>query len=72
MSDRPATVGGRRATGAFDFVHSATTTGSDRSAEFFTVVPAGGRDELSGIRGRGGLAVDADGTHRIWFDYELD
>ncbi|MEU5089270.1 DUF3224 domain-containing protein [Streptomyces sp. NPDC021356] len=37
---------GRR--GALDFVHPATTTGSDRSAEFFTVVPAGGTDERSG------------------------
>lgn len=54
---------GRR--GAFDFVHSATTSGSDRSAEFFTVVPSGGTGELTGIRGTGGLAVDADGTHRI-------
>ncbi|MEU6477450.1 DUF3224 domain-containing protein [Streptomyces sp. NPDC047017] len=57
--------------GAFNFVHSATTTGSDRDAEFFTVVPASGTDELAGIRGTGGLTVDADGTHRIWFDYEL-
>ncbi|MFK4144828.1 DUF3224 domain-containing protein [Streptomyces sp. NPDC004065] len=61
---------GRR--GAFNFVHSATTTGTDRTAEFFTVVPSSGTGELAGIRGSGGLAVDPDGTHRIWFDYELD
>ncbi|MEU7057315.1 DUF3224 domain-containing protein [Streptomyces sp. NPDC046197] len=57
--------------GSFNFAHSATTTGGDRSAEFFTVVPSSGTGELTGIRGTGGLAVDADGTHRIWFDYEL-
>ena len=54
--------------GTFNFVHSATTTGSDRSAEFFTVVPSSGTGELTGISGTGGLSIDADGTHRIWFD----
>ncbi|MFF4762217.1 DUF3224 domain-containing protein [Streptomyces sp. NPDC001292] len=58
--------------GTFHFVHSATTTGTDRVAEFFTLVPAGGTGELAGITGSGGLAIDTDGTHRIWFDYELD
>ncbi|MFD6819439.1 DUF3224 domain-containing protein [Streptomyces sp. NPDC060085] len=58
--------------GTFNFVHSATTTGSDRTAEFFTIVPASGTGELAGIRGTGGMAVDADGTHRIWFDHELE
>ncbi|MCX5281685.1 MULTISPECIES: DUF3224 domain-containing protein [unclassified Streptomyces] len=58
--------------GTFNFVHSATTTGSDRTAEFFTVVPASGTGELAGVRGSGGMAVDADGTHRIWFDHELE
>lgn len=58
--------------GAFNFVHSATTTGGDRGAEFFAVVPASGIGELAGITGTGGLAIDADGTHRIWFDYTLD
>ncbi|KUN88874.1 hypothetical protein AQJ66_05215 [Streptomyces bungoensis] len=57
--------------GAFNFVHSATTTGTDRTAEFFTVVPASGTGDLTGITGAGGIAVDADGTHRIWFDYEI-
>ncbi|GLP69647.1 hypothetical protein TUSST3_62690 [Streptomyces sp. TUS-ST3] len=57
--------------GAFNFVHSATTSGSDRSAEFFTIVPASGTGELAGISGTGALAVDVDGTHRIRFDYEL-
>ncbi|WP_037623657.1 DUF3224 domain-containing protein [Streptomyces aureus] len=57
--------------GAFNFVHSATTSGSDRTAEFFTIVPSSGTGELAGIAGAGGMAVDADGTHRIWFEYEL-
>ncbi len=58
-------------TGAFNFAHSATTSGSDRTAEFFTIVPSSGTGDLAGISGGGGLAVDADGTHRVWFDYEL-
>jgi hypothetical protein len=57
--------------GAFNFVHSATTTGSDRTAEFFTIVPSSGTGDLTGIHGAGGMTVDADGTHRVWFDYEL-
>ncbi|MGW5329787.1 DUF3224 domain-containing protein [Streptomyces sp. NPDC004014] len=57
--------------GTFNFAHSATTSGSDRTAEFFTIVPTSGTGELTGISGAGGMAVDADGTHRIWFDYEL-
>ena len=57
--------------GTFNFAHSGTTSGSDRTAEFFTIVPASGTGALSGISGTGGLAVDADGTHRIWFDYEI-
>jgi hypothetical protein len=39
--------------------------------EFFTIVPSSGTGDLTGISGGGGLAVDADGTHRVWFDYEL-
>jgi Protein of unknown function (DUF3224) len=57
--------------GAFNFVHSATTGGRDRSEEFFLIVPSSGTDELAGITGRGGLSIDADGTHRLWFEYDL-
>jgi len=57
--------------GAFNFVHSASTTGSDRSAEYFAIVPSSGTSRLAGISGTGGLAIDPDGTHRIWLDYEL-
>ncbi|QRX96700.1 DUF3224 domain-containing protein [Streptomyces sp. A1-5] len=37
----------------------------------FVIVPGSGTSELAGITGAGGIAVDADGTHRIWFDYGL-
>jgi hypothetical protein len=57
--------------GAFNFVHSATTSGTDRSAEFFAIVPSSGTGDLAGIAGSGGLAIDADGTHRMWFDYDI-
>ncbi|WNI24165.1 DUF3224 domain-containing protein [Streptomyces sp. ITFR-16] len=57
--------------GAFNFVHSAATSGSDRANEFFTIVPSSGTGALAGISGGGGLAVDEDGTHRIWFDFDL-
>lgn len=58
-------------TGTLNFAHSATTTGSDRQAEFFTIVPGSGTGELEGITGGGGLRVTADGDHELWFDYEL-
>ena len=56
--------------GAFNFVHSATTTGKDRLNEFFAIVTGSGTGALAGITGAGGIAIDADGTHRIWFDAE--
>jgi hypothetical protein len=70
MESFEGAVDGR--TGAFNFAHSATTGGTDRSEEFFTIVPTSGTGELAGIRGTGGMAIDPDGTHRIWFEYELD
>ncbi|MEV0414163.1 DUF3224 domain-containing protein [Streptomyces sp. NPDC050448] len=69
MESFEGTLGGR--TGTFNFAHSATTLGEGRQSEFFVIVPASGTDALAGITGAGGMAVDADGTHRIWFDYEL-
>lgn len=57
--------------GTFNFVHSASTGGTDRSNEYFLIVPASGTGDLAGISGDGGLCIDADGTHRVWFDYEL-
>ena len=57
--------------GTFNFAHSATTSGSDRTAEFFTIVPSSGTAGLAGISGSGGMTIDSDGTHRVWFDYEI-
>ena len=57
--------------GAFTFVHAASTSGSDRFGELFAIVPGSGSGDLTGIAGSGGMAVDGDGTHRIWFDYDL-
>lgn len=62
-------VAGRE--GAFNYVHSATTSGADSSHTFFLVVPHSGTGALAGITGTGGLSVDADGTHRFRLDYEL-
>lgn len=62
-------LGGR--SGTFNFSHSATTVGDVRSDESLVIIPSSGTGELTGISGGGGIAVDADGTHRIWFDYQL-
>ena len=57
--------------GAFNFVHTASTRGEGRDHEFFVIVPSSGTESLAGISGTGGMDVESDGTHRIWFDYEL-
>jgi hypothetical protein len=57
--------------GSFNFWHAASTTGADRGHESFMIVPSSGTGELASISGGGGMAIDADGTHRVWFDYEL-
>ncbi|MFJ9518826.1 DUF3224 domain-containing protein [Kitasatospora sp. NPDC101801] len=69
MESFEGTLNGR--SGAFNFVHSMTTAGAEPTDRFFLIVPSSGTGELAGITGAGGLQVDADGTHRIWFDYEL-
>jgi hypothetical protein len=69
MESFEGTVGGRE--GAFNFVHSASTSGSDRTGEFFTIVAGSGTAGLAGISGAGGMTVDADGTHRVWLEYQL-
>lgn len=59
--------------GALNFAHSATTVGGEsRDAAFLVIAPGSGSGELAGITGNGGIAIDPDGTHRIWLDYELD
>ena len=58
--------------GTFNFAHTATTLGgSDRSNELLVIVPSSGTGGLAGITGGGAMAVDADGTHRISFEYEI-
>src|SRR3954452_23591466 len=63
------TVAGRR--GSFNFVHAASTSGTDRAHEYGLIVPASGTDELAGIEGTVRLHVDADGTHHMDFDHNL-
>jgi hypothetical protein len=58
--------------GSFNFVHVASTRGADAYDTHFAVVPSSGTGELTGITGTGALEVDADGTHRMRFDYTLD
>lgn len=58
--------------GAFNFIHSAATSGSDRTGEFFAIVAGSGTGDLAGITGSGGMRIDPDGTHRIWFDYQIE
>jgi hypothetical protein len=69
MESFAGSIAGRE--GSFNFAHSATTHGTDRAADFFVIAPAGGTGDLAGITGTGGIAIDADGTHRIWLEYEL-
>lgn len=58
--------------GAFNFVHSAATDGGPtRGAEHFAIVPGSGTAALTGITGSGGLRITEDGTHHIWFDFDL-
>lgn len=61
------------ARGSFNFIHAAATTSDGRPhPELFSIVASSGTGELQSIRGAGGLTVDDDGVHRVWFDYELD
>ncbi len=69
MESFEGTVLGAR--GSFNFIHTASTTGQDRSHEYFLVVPGSGTDELAGISGSGAMSVDPDGTHRIELDIDL-
>jgi hypothetical protein len=57
--------------GTFVFVHAASTHGDDRYGEFFTIAAGSGTGDLTGISGTGGLSIDDDGTHRIWFEWDL-
>lgn len=57
--------------GSFVFVHAASTHGDDRYAEHFAIAEGSGTGDLAGIAGTGGMRVDADGTHHVWFDWSL-
>ncbi|MEZ0446309.1 DUF3224 domain-containing protein [Cellulomonas sp. ICMP 17802] len=58
--------------GSFNFVHAASTRGTDRFDEHLAIVPSSGTGELAGIAGRGVMAIDADGTHWLRLDVTLD
>lgn len=58
--------------GACNIVHSATTTGTDRIGEMVLIVPGSGTADLTGITGTGSITIDADGTHHLALDYELE
>jgi len=57
--------------GTFNFIHSASTTGTDRADEFFCIVSGSGTGDLRAISGSGGIKIDANGTHHIWLNYQL-
>jgi len=57
--------------GTFNFVHAASTSGTDRVDLLFTIVPSSGTGGLAGLTGGGSMRLDDDGTHRVRFDYEL-
>lgn len=69
MESFEGTVDGRH--GTFNFVHAASTSGTDRANEYGLVVPRSATGELAGMTGTVRLAVDADGTHRIELDHSL-
>ena len=69
MESFEGTLAGRA--GTFNFLHSASTKGSDRANEFLAIVEGSGTAELAGIAGSGRMAVDADGSHHLEFDFRL-
>lgn len=56
-------IGGR--SGAFNFVHQASTHGQDRYDEKLVIVPDSGTDALAGLTGSGSIVIDPDGTHHL-------
>jgi len=66
MESFDGALGGK--SGAFNFWHAASTTGKDRTNEVFFIVPGSGTRELAGIHGSGGIVIEPDGTHRVFFD----
>ena len=68
MESFDGSLNGKR--GKFNFIHSAATSGKDRTNEFFSIVAGSGTDELHSISGSGGISIAPDGTHHIWFEVE--
>lgn len=66
MESFHGTLNGKQ--GTFNFIHSAATSGKDRTNEFFSIVEGSGTGDLRAIKGGGGMRIDPDGTHHIWFD----
>ncbi len=66
MESFEGSLNGKR--GTFNFIHSAATSGSDRANEFFSIVENSGTGDLRAIKGSGGMRIDSDGIHHIWFD----
>ena len=57
--------------GSFNYVHAASTHGTDRFDEHLVVVPSSGTGELAGIAGTGVMGVEPDGTHWLRLEYTL-
>jgi hypothetical protein len=58
--------------GTFSFAHAATTgADGERTDGWFTIVAGSGTGELAGIRGKGDIVIDANGTHHLNLTYEL-
>jgi Protein of unknown function (DUF3224) len=57
--------------GSFVLAHHGTVSAAG-SANAASVVPDSGTGELAGLRGRGSISVDEDGTHRLALEYEYD
>jgi hypothetical protein len=66
MESFEGSLNGKR--GTFNFIHSAATSGKDRANEFFSIIENSGTGDLQAIKGSGGMQIDSDGTHHIWFD----
>jgi len=63
------TIDGR--TGTCVLLHMQTIADGGIGAMHLAIVPGSGTGDLIGINGSGGIKVDADGTHRLWLDYEM-
>ena len=56
--------------GSFVLAHHGTVSAAG-GVNAASVVPDSGTGELVGLRGRGSISVDEDGTHRLALDYEF-